>query len=255
MPDDPLNKALHHTIRAAWSSADAMMRFKSLDNEMVELGMTLDGKPLSQKLAYLKEAPMGCGDSAPRLCEILIGDGLRETPSSGIDLTDNARMKEAFLAMQKTVPYFLVRIDVIGKGVGHAYVFVSGQRKSAKSPLDGYIYQTNVGPEAENRFDLIEWVNDKKSEEKVFLPGYLLEIQAQLAGYLMNGSGERTEFTTRAAKIYEQNYLLSGKELSESDAAKANAAPTAAGGVKVKILARPINEVAALDNLKKLADG
>lgn len=255
MPD-PLNEALRHTIIAAWSSADAMMRFKNLDNAMVEMGMELDNRPLSKKLEYLKEAPMGCGDSAPRLCEILIGNGLTETPTSGINIADNERMKEAFLAMQKTLGYFLVRIDVIGKGVGHAYVFLSANRASARSPLDGYSYQTNVGPEAQNRFDLIEWVNDKKSSEKVFLPGYLLEIQAQLAGFLLDSSGtKRTELNRRAAEIYEQNYLLSDKKLGDADRQKAELAPVTDGGVTVKILWRPVDGVQAVHRLEQLSRG
>ncbi len=166
MPD-PLNESLRHTIVTAWSNADAMLRFKNIDDEIVEVSMLVDNWGRT-KLEYLKQAPMGCGDSAPRMCEILTGDGLRDTPSSGIDIADNARMKQAFLEMQQTRGYFVVRIDVIGKGVGHAYVFLSANRTSARDPLEGFIYQTNIGPEAENRFDLIEWVNDKKSDGKSF---------------------------------------------------------------------------------------
>ena len=232
-----------------------MMRFKQIDAEVLQLSMEADNRQQS-RLAYLKQAPMGCGDSAPRLCEILIGDGLRETPNSGIDISDNARMKQAFLEMQKTLGYFAVRIDVIGKGVGHAYVFLSTNRTSVGNPLEGYVYQTNIGPEAENRFDLIEWVNDKKSSEKVFLPGYLLEIQAQLAGFLIGSDGRRVELNRRAAKIYEQNFLLTGKTLGEEDRAKAERAPTSdGGGVVVKIAWRPVGLVGAMERLRVLREG
>ncbi len=254
MPD-PLNESLRHAIITAWSNADAMLRFKGLDDEGITIGMMVDDWKRS-KLDYLKQAPMGCGDSAPRMCEILIGDGLRDTPSSGINIADNARMKQAFLEMQQARGYFVVRIDVIGKGVGHAYVFLSTNRTSTRDPIEGYIYQTNVGPEAENRFDLIEWVNDRKSTEKVFLPGYLLEIQAQLAGFMLDGSGtKRIDFDRRAAEIYEQNYLLSGKKLGDSDRQKAEDAPTKDGGVVVKIMWRPVNLIEAVERLQKLATG
>ncbi len=251
MPD-PLNEALRHTIVTAWSSADAMLRFKQIDPEVLRFSMEADDWQRS-RLEYLKQAPMGCGDSAPRLCEILIGDGLRDTPNSGIDISDNARMKQAFLDMQKTLGYFLVRVDVIGKGVGHAYVFLSTNRTSARSPLEGYVYQTNIGPEAQNRFDLIEWVNDKKSSEKVFLPGYLLEIQAQIAGFLVGSDGRRIELNRRAAEIYEQNFLLTGKTLGEADRAKAERAPTSdGGGVVVKISWRPVDAVQAGERMREL---
>ncbi len=73
---------------------------------------------------------------------------------------------------------------------------------------------------------------------------------------MLDGTGtKRIDFDRRAAEIYEQNYLLSGKTLGQSDREKAEQAPTKDGGVVVKIMWRPVNLIEATARLQKLCTG
>jgi hypothetical protein len=85
-------------------------------------------------------APMSCGASANRLCEILRGNSLQDYTCSpdAIRLSETDRVTEALKAMRGIEGYFLVRINVIGGGAGHRYVFLSAQRKSNDS-VSGFI--------------------------------------------------------------------------------------------------------------------
>jgi hypothetical protein len=115
--------------------------------------------------------------------------------------------------MFKASGYLLVRLNVYTKGVSHAFIFLSRERAKASSPLEGYIYQTNIALGAANNFDLIDWVNDQKSSGLVSLPGYITELQAQFTG-LRQTSADAPKVPLQASRVYDQDFSLTTKPLS-----------------------------------------
>lgn len=154
--------------------------------------------------AMLDQGVWGCGDSANRLCELLAGQTLGDG-DGWTDITDDSAMKKIYLDVAKARSPVLVRINVQGDGVGHAYIFVS---KLDGNPLDGYIYQTNVG--IKNReYDLLEWIKDAKSEQVVYLPGHLAELAGQFLGSFAGSVVDRVS-------VYTDQYLRTGDSIPDT---------------------------------------
>lgn len=197
--DDPLHKQLCHTIRlccpkSLWSGVQAEKGLKALR----ELELTKDDLGMSE-WEYWKAAITGmwsCGESAPRLCQILAGSPLSDYISSqeAIKLSDEQRLQEALGAMKKISGYFVVRINEVEGGAGHSYIFLSEERKSGEA-LKGYIYQTNIGVKA--GFDLQEWIDDPKSQVEV-------DVDAHLHG-LIEG------FKVGPLATYQREYMLTSQ--------------------------------------------
>ncbi|HTW81076.1 MAG TPA: hypothetical protein VME23_16125 [Terracidiphilus sp.] len=173
--DDPLHKQLCHTIRLCCpksfsSGAQAEKGLKALR----DVTLTKDDLEMSE-WEYWKSAITGlwsCGESAPRLCQILAGSPMSDYISNkdAIKLSDDKRLSEALDTMKKTSGYFVVRINEVEGGAGHSYIFLSEERKPGED-LKGYIYQTNIGIKA--GFDLLEWIDDPKSQVEVNLDAHL----------------------------------------------------------------------------------
>jgi len=208
---DYLNSLLRMAILTAWGQEGMLAKFKGLVVEqwLLELeNTTLD--------EYAK-AEWGCGDSSSRLCMLLVGDEMNADVRNGIDLADDAAVGAAYKAMLKTEGYLLARLNVYTLGVSHAFIWLSKDRQKATSPLDGYIYQTNIGIGRAHNFDLNNWVSDKKSSDLVYLPGYITELQAQFTG-LRKAPGDAPKAPLQASRVYEQDFSLSDKSVSPTQA-------------------------------------
>ncbi len=196
---DPLHKQLCHTIRLCCpkTNSSGVQAEKGL-KALRDLALTKDDLGISE-WEYWKCAITGiwsCGESAPRLCQILAGADLSDYGSSkeAIKLSEGERLNTALEAMKKTSGYFLVRINEVKEAAGHSYIFLSEQRSSGEA-LKGYIYQTNIGIKA--GFDLVEWIDDAKSQVEV-------NLDTHLHG-LIEG------FTVGPLATYRKEYMLTSK--------------------------------------------
>ncbi|MGC2657734.1 MAG: hypothetical protein WA324_07130, partial [Bryobacteraceae bacterium] len=121
------------------------------------------------------------------------------------NIADDAKIKQMYLEIAKGKRPVLVRIAVKGDGVGHAYVFVS---KLEGNPLDGYIYQTNVG--VKNReYDLLEWIKDPKSSHLVYLPGHLAELAGRFLGAFAGSKVDRVS-------VYTDQYMRTSTDIPDT---------------------------------------
>lgn len=108
------------------------------------------------------------------------------------------KLGKALEAMGTTTGYFTVRVNVLAQGAGHSYIFLS-EKHYPGGELKGYIYQTNVGCHKDSAFDLIDWIDDPKSEVEVDLKAHFQN--------LVEG------FNKSPAATYQREYMLSDKQL------------------------------------------
>jgi hypothetical protein len=242
---DNLNLLLRKAIIAAWGKTALLTKFKGfvIDKQVLGWMGTTEDK--------FVRGEWGCGDSSSRLCTLLVGDEMNTGVKDSIDLADDTGVGAAYKEMHKTAGYLLVRLNVYTKGVSHAFIFLSRERAKASSPLEGYIYQTNIALGAANNFDLIDWVNDEKSSEVVFLPGYITELQAQFTG-LRQTSADAPKVPLQASRVYEQDFALTNKPLGSALTGSVN---TLAQKEIIKSFMswKPVNRDIAVRNLEAFA--
>jgi hypothetical protein len=204
MPDmDLLNRMLRFTVIFAWKSATRKLKFR---NQSLEAVMEVFNCTKEDAISFFENGVWGCGDSADQICLLLAGNTLSSNSSGGADVEDDTAMNRMYKNIIRVGGPILARIDVKSDEAGHAYVFVS---RGGGNPLEGYIYQTNVGIPC-REYDICEWVRDEKSSETVYLPGHLAEVQSHLVGFF---GGEKIPWDRTPAKVYAENYLRSGKEV------------------------------------------
>ncbi len=239
MPEmDLLNQMLRFTVIFAWKSSTRKLKFRDQNVAAVMEALACSE---NEAISYLENGVWGCGDSAPRICFILTGNSLKMNFRDGIDVEDDPAMNQMYKDILRAGGPILARIDVKSTAAGHAYVFVS---RGNGNPLEGYIYQTNVGI-LDREYDLFEWVRDKKSSQAVFLPGHLAEVQNHLIGYM--GGANEVPWDTKPAKLYAENYLLSGKKVPDS--AKDSIRDTPA---LIRVSWRSVNTKEALRRLREI---
>jgi len=207
--ESKLHRAIRHTVELCWKDmhtdlyALSVLKGIAISDDAVE---SYKGEIVELK-AGVQEG-WACWDSADHLCDILAGKTLTEiaSPKPGPEVTSlKNRQKYAgeIEAMKMTDGPVLVRINIIGAGLGHAYVFVSEER-TAGTGLKGYIYQTNVG--CKEAFDLLAWLTDPNSRVEVELEKHLDNVQN---GFLASHGG-----TPKAmASAYERQYMLTGTKM------------------------------------------
>ncbi len=218
---DSFHTLVRHAIRLAWGDPDtlARLRLASAEDDWV----------------------WSCGDSANRLCWLLAGDDMRGVVGSGSDASDDAAMRQVYRTMRASYGRLVARVQLRHKVAGHAFVWVS-REVEAPHTLEGYVYQTNIGIKTQE-FDLLEWINDAKSEESVHFPAYIAQVQAAF-GTNLPGQGESGE---RAA-VYAREFLTQAKKMPEGDKLKM----TEAAAGQVKILWKAVADGGALERLGKI---
>lgn len=231
MPDT-LHEDLRHTIRLCWKSLRGQEVFKAISVNL-ELAAML---PQEFSAHGQITAPMICGSSADRLCEILAGNKLSDymNNADALDLSETERLSKAMLAMKQTAGYVMVRINVLGGGAGHSYVFLS-KKRSGGEDLKGFIYQTNVGCDSGSAFDLIGWIDDEKSAVEVELAKHFSEI--------VKG------FKLAPGFAYQEKYMLSDKALKDYELAALKAKATGNDAARFRIMWLPVVEATASANL------
>lgn len=203
---DEFHNYFRMVIDTAWRNLAGQQAFKdvAIDFDMASWGVeefSLENQILNK---------MSCGVSANRMCELLTNNPMKDimTNAKAVNLADTIDVKLALTAIQKNPGYSLVRINVSGGGAGHAYIFLSFNRKPV-DPIDGYIYQTNVGCDKSNAFGLNDWIKDPQSSETVNLPSHLKDLATHLCGV------EWSEDSMKASEFYQSNYMLSGNTLKD----------------------------------------
>jgi hypothetical protein len=197
--DDPLHALLCHTIRLCWKSLRGQQVLKAVQIDQVMASWGMEEFTPRRQITNT----WACGSSANRLCEILTSSELshyvgNDKSRDVILLSEEERLGKALETMSTTTGYFMVRINVLAKGAGHSYIFLS-QKRYAGEDLKGYIYQTNVGCHKDSAFDLIDWIDDPKSEIEVDLKTHFQN--------LVEG------FNKSPAATYQKEYMLSDKQL------------------------------------------
>jgi hypothetical protein len=203
--DDPLHALLCHTIRLCWKSLRGQQVLKNVQIDQDLASWALAGMEGMEAFTPRRQITntWACGSSANRLCEILTGSQLNlytgNTKSPDVILlSEPQRLGKALEAMDATNGYFMLRINVLAQSAGHSYIFLSEKRHRG-TDLKGYIYQTNVGCHKDSAFDLIDWIDDPKSEVEVDLKTYFQN--------LVEG------FNKSPAATYQKEYMLSDKQL------------------------------------------
>jgi hypothetical protein len=232
---DPFQTDLQHTIRLAWKTMDGQIALKGFATQSDD-DLRLMGLSRAEFNQMLVGGTWGCGDSASRLCQLLVGDELGQYRSAAdaTDVSDERATAAALTAMTRSAGRVLVRLNVIGGNAGHSYVFVSGYR-TAGDPLVGLIYQTNVGCDA--MFDLRAWLDDPKSRQTVDLRHHLLDIRGKLV--------KRTD----APGVYQQEYMLTGTGPTAQESTRLSTVGTAA---RLVFQWRPVNEATVATALASL---
>ncbi|HUA99451.1 MAG TPA: hypothetical protein VMA34_14065 [Terracidiphilus sp.] len=229
---DALHDDLRHTIRLCWKSLRGQEVFKAIQVNQELAAMCPEEFSVRGQIT----ATLSCGSSANRLCEILVGKELSDYVKSpdAIDAGDSDKLSKAMLAMKQADGYVLVRINVMGGGAGHSYVWVSRERH-ANGDLKGYIYQTNVGCHKDSAFDLIMWIDDEKSEVEVDLAKHFSEI--------VKGFQLAPGFT------YQEKYMLSDKALKQDELADLKAKSKGSDAANFRVMWSPVVLTKALANL------
>jgi hypothetical protein len=235
MPNDALDIELCHTIRLCWKNAPGIKALKGFvfDADTLSfyksMGMTEDDVVLGAGI-------WGCGDSASRLCKLLLNNELNtyQTAPDAVDVTDSKKLDKELLAMKMTIGCILARMNVLGQQSGstHSYVFLGLNRITSKEPLDGHIYQTNVG--CAEAFDLNAWIGDAKFQQVVNLEQHL--------------KGLATEIFDHPVDSYQREYMLTGTTLNTGEVQQ----KTAYKVDGVRFMWRPVDLNVARANLKSL---
>jgi len=203
---DEFHKNFRMVIDTAWRNLAGQQAFKDVDINYER--MTWGREEFTLENQILNK--MSCGRSANRMCELLTNSPMNDITKNpkAVNLADTNKVKLALTEIQKSSGYNLIRINVIGGGVGHAYIFLTFNRMPA-DPIDGYIYQTNVGCDRSNAFGLNDWIRDPQSSETVNLPSHLKDLAGHLCGI------EWSEESLKASTFYQKNYMLTGNTLEE----------------------------------------
>jgi hypothetical protein len=216
---DSFNRIVRHAIRLAWGDPETRARLRMVSGVGV----------------------WGCGDSANRLCWLLAGDEMNGVLGSGADAGADEAMNVVYKKMRSSYGHLVARVQLRHKVAGHAFVWVSREIE-APHTLEGYIYQTNIGIRTEE-FDLLEWVNDSKSEESVFFPAYITQLQAAFGTDL-----SQTAESGQRAAVYQQEFMTQTRTMPENDKTRMNDAPAG----QIKILWRAVADAPALERLGKI---
>jgi len=238
---DALHEDLRHTIRLCWKSLRGEQEFKDVTFNAETERMWKEHPDWFEKeddfsLRGQIVATWACGSSANRLCEILAGKTLGDvtTNPDGVDLSDAAKLSQAMQQMKAAEGYVLVRINVVGGGAGHAYIFLSKEHHAGEE-LKGYLYMTNVGCYKKSAFDLIAWIGDKKSEIEVDLGKHFSEI--------VKGFKQAAGFT------YQEKYMLSDKALTQGELMDLRDKSKSAQAASFRILWAPVDRQKASEAL------
>lgn len=238
MPNDALDTELCHTIRTCWGTTEKLKGLKGLvlTQEVLDFAAVV-----GQSEDEIVRGGWGCGDSASRLCQLLIGNELNNYSGAAaapdaVDISNQGRLNKAIKDMKFTTGCILARINVLGgqSGSGHSYVFLGLNRENTTEPLDGHIYQTNIG--CDQHFDLLSWINDAKSSAVVNLETHLQGLAAQVTQAPAPAS----------AQAYEQLYMLTGTALTPTEVAQKSTNAIAG----VRFMWRKIDLNQARTNLK-----
>jgi hypothetical protein len=130
----------------------------------------------------------------------------------------------------------IARVQLRHKVAGHAFVWVS-REDGTPHTMEGYVYQTNIGIRTQE-FDLLEWINDPKSEQSVYFPAYITQLQAAFGKELPGQSGSEGR-----ASVYTDNFLAEGKAIPDATAMKE--APAG----EIKILWKAVSDAESLARL------
>ena len=203
---DKLNTQFRHFIRSAFSTLEGQRKFKGItvNKELAAMGIP----DLSEERQITN--PLSCGESTNRLCWLLTGDEMKDilTSADTADISDDEAMFSELRDMMHIAPgNILVRINIVGPGAGHAYLFLSEERKTLFDRIDGYIYQSNVAVNPGNIFGIKDWISDVKSERLISLPWHFRELQDKLLGLSWSEPATPVEF-------YDENYMLSDKTMT-----------------------------------------
>ncbi|MBB4128583.1 hypothetical protein GGR77_003913 [Xanthomonas translucens] len=240
---DTLHVILRHVVLRAWENLAGQQAFKgvAIDHGMASWGLA------EFSVENQIRNKMACGTSATRLCEILAGTPMSDimTNASAVALVDGKAPLQALEEMRAAEGYLIVRINVIGGGAGHSYVFLSKQRRSGDALL-GYIYQTNVGCHVSNAFGLNDWVADAKSCNEVDLEWHLCALATQLCGI-----GNPKDMTPDG--FYQEAYLLSSKSMHAGDTSEILKMAAQEGTrAKVRFMWAPVGVEAAMKRLSAI---
>jgi hypothetical protein len=201
---DNFHEAVRHAVRLAWGDAKTRQKLR----------VVISGE----------DAVWGCGESANRLCYLLAGDEMKTVVGTGYNASNDGAMRLMYRSMQSAYGRLVARVQLRHSVAGHAFVWVSRETEVPHT-LEGYIYQTNIGIKTQE-FDLLEWINDSKSEESVFFPAYITQLQATF-GTNLPGQGESGE---RAA-VYATDFFTESKKMPET--AKKDMTEATAGSVRL----------------------
>ncbi|MBN6102369.1 hypothetical protein JR064_09345 [Xanthomonas sp. CFBP 8703] len=240
---DTLHVILRHVVLRAWENLAGQQAFKGvvIDREMMSWGVA------EFSLENQIRNKMACGTSATRLCEILAGTPMSDimTNPKAVPLIDGKAPLQALEEMRAVEGHLIVRINVIGGGAGHSYVFLSKQR-SGGDDLQGYIYQTNVGCHVSNAFGLNDWVADAKSLQEVDLAWHLCALATRLCGI-----GNPKDMTPDG--FYQDAYMLSSKSMHEGDTSEILKMAAQEGTrAKVRFMWAPVDVDAAMRRLSAI---
>lgn len=219
---DSFHQTVRHTIRVLWQDPKTREKLRQLGDENM--------------------GEWSCGASANRLCELLAGDDMRTIVGQGIDVSKDRPLKTELGKMRASYGRLVARVQLRHKVAGHALVWVSEEVEPPHT-LEGYIYQTNIGVKTQE-FDLLEWVDDDKSTEKIYLPAYLTQLQAAF-GVNAPGGMEPAE----RAKVYQREFMTQGKVVTP----QAAEALENAEGRAVMMMWRAADDSGALGRLGALA--
>jgi hypothetical protein len=218
---DNFHERVRHGIRSAWGEPKTRQKLRVIIGE--------------------EDAVWGCGESANRLCYLLAGDEMKTVVGIGFNASDDATIGPMYKSMRSTYGRLVARVQLRHSVAGHAFVWVSRETEVPHT-LEGYVYQTNIGIKTQE-FDLLEWINDTKSEESVFFPAYITQLQAAF-GTNLPGQGESGE---RAA-IYEREFFAESQKMPE----KAKKEMTVAPAGSIRILWKAADDGKALNRFEEI---
>jgi hypothetical protein len=243
---DPLHDQFRKVVAYAWRNLAGQQAFNNIKIDH-ELKAVL---PEEFSIENQIQKPLSCGESANRMCELFTGESLGDimTNPDNVDLADFNKVKKALDEMAATTGYVIVRINISGGGAGHAYIWLSVSRKEG-SPMDGYIYQTNVAIHMNSAFGLQQWINDAKSSRLVHLPFHLQELREKLCGIKSDDGPGHIPI-----RLYEDNYMLSDKHLRVDEAFDLYKGVRDRTQAKVKFVWSPVNMAVFREFFKTIRD-